>query len=109
MLEGPTGSRSVPLEVPEPEIRVIQLGHMRGGKDRFVDIEEKAEEESGGSRSVWAGFPLIFQVCTEGRRGGQRTDQLQLQGNVAVFVALYFLCFASIFLYVLGGFFSVAF
>lgn len=36
-----------------------------------MDIEEKAEEESGGSRSVWAGFPSYFKSARKGSEAGR--------------------------------------
>lgn len=48
-------------------------------------------EGGGGERREQVrlgGVSLIFQVCTDRERGGQETDQLQLQGNVVVVEAL---------------------
>lgn len=69
MLAGPTGSRSDPpttLEVPEPEMRAVQSGHLTG-TGPFGGRRRRAE----GAGLFGRGFPSYFKSARKGGEAGR--------------------------------------
>ncbi len=78
---------------PRARVSDHPVGHMRG-KDRFVVSAEEREEGGGGGERreqvCLGGVSLIFLVCTDEERSGERTVHLRLHGNVTAVEALRF-------------------